>query len=336
MVNGKCNLVSILVAAYNAEQYIHQCLDSLLAQTHKDWEALCVDDCSTDNTLSILNEYAKKDARIKVIHLNENQGQAKARNIAIQQGTGELFCFLDSDDWFAPDSLEKAVNIFEANQQADCVLFRLIKTYPEGKEEEYTMDSAFPLTGEEAFRKSLDWSVHGVYMVRADIQREIPYDDTCRSYSDDNSTRLHYLRSREVHLSEGIYYYRQNPTSVSHIEDTSRFNFLLANEHMQQMLQDMHMSDDILNLHELVRHNNLMGAYLFFCEHRKSWSDADRQYSLSLMHRIWSTIQPQRLKGNPRHHRFGYLHCPSWPLYRLQEEVFYWLRKVMGKKGISN
>lgn len=320
--------VSVLIAAYNAEEYLRPCLDSMLSQTHQDWEALCVDDCSSDSSLQILEEYSARDARIKVIPLSENQGQAKARNIAILQATGDLFCFLDSDDWFEPDALEAAVRVFETNENADSVLFRLVKNYPDGKEEEYPMSATFPLSGKDAFRLSLNWDVHGVYMVRGDIQREIPYDDTSRSYSDDNSTRLHYLRSRQVCLSDGVYHYRQNPKSVSHVNDVSRFNFLLANEHMQQMLLDMKMPSDILNLHECVRHRNLMGAYLFFCEHRSSWSKSDRDYALRVMRRIWNTISPSRLRGGIPSH-FGYLHCPSWLLYRIQEEAFYLLRKIL-------
>lgn len=320
--------VTILVAVYNAEKYLHTCLDSLLAQSHTDIEIMCVDDCSTDSSLSILTEYAKKDDRIHVIHFDRNQGQATARNVAISLGTGDLFCFLDSDDWFAPDSIEKAVKVFEGNANADCVLFRLRKVYADGKEEEYGMDCKFPLSGEEAFRKSLDWSIHGVYMVRADIQHAILYDDTCRSYSDDNTTRLHYLRSRQVDICSGTYFYRQNPQSVSHINNISRFNFLKANEHMQQMLREMKMPDDILNLHEQVRMNNLIGCYLFYCKNRSGWSKSDRSYAFNELKRIWKSIEPARLKSQTR---FGYMRCPSWTIFRLQEELFYFLRTLLRK-----
>lgn len=320
--------VTVLVAVYNAEKYLNACLDSLLAQSYTNLEIMCVDDCSTDSSLSILNDYAQKDNRIHVIHLDENQGQAKARNIAIKQSTGDLYCFLDSDDWFATDSIEKAVKVFESNKNADCVLFRLNKVYEDGKEEEYKMDCAFPLQGTDAFRKSLDWSIHGVYMVRASLQRDILYDDICRSYSDDNTTRLHYLRSREVDICEGTYYYRQNPQSVSHINNISRFNFLKANEHMQQMLRDMKMPDDILNLHEQVRMNNLIGSYLFYCQNRDKWSNTDRSFAQNELKRIWNTIEPKRLSSQTR---FGYMLCPSWTLFKIQEETFYFLRKLLGR-----
>ena len=71
--------VSVLVAVYNAKQWLPQSLGSLLSQTLQDIQVICVDDCSTDGSLTILNDYASRDQRFEVIHLEENQGQARAR-----------------------------------------------------------------------------------------------------------------------------------------------------------------------------------------------------------------------------------------------------------------
>ncbi|MBQ2186601.1 MAG: glycosyltransferase family 2 protein, partial [Bacteroidaceae bacterium] len=89
--------VTILVAAYNASAYLRCCLDSLLSQTLDDFQAICVDDASTDDTLSILREYHTRDHRIEVIHLSQNQGQAHARNIGLAQARGSYICMLDAD-----------------------------------------------------------------------------------------------------------------------------------------------------------------------------------------------------------------------------------------------
>ena len=93
--------ISILVAVYNAEKYLSQCLSSLLSQTLQDIEIICVDDASTDSSLNILNAYAKKDERIKVVHLPQNAGIAKARNAGLRISTGEYIAFVDSDDWLS-------------------------------------------------------------------------------------------------------------------------------------------------------------------------------------------------------------------------------------------
>ena len=103
-----CPKVTVLVAVYNAEKYIRKCLDSLIEQTLTDIQVVCVDDASTDNSLFILNEYAKKDNRIEIIALTENHGQAYARNQGLVKAKGQYVCFLDSDDWMSADCLEKA------------------------------------------------------------------------------------------------------------------------------------------------------------------------------------------------------------------------------------
>ena len=118
--------VSIIVAVYNAEKYLRECLDSLLRQTYQNIQILCVDDCSTDSSFEILNQYRLKDNRIDVVRLESNRGQAIARNVALRRADGEYVCMLDSDDWFSDDAIESAVKVFEDNSSADCVLFDLI------------------------------------------------------------------------------------------------------------------------------------------------------------------------------------------------------------------
>lgn len=89
--------ISVIVPVYNSENYIEHCIDSVLAQTHQDWELILVDDGSQDNSLSILQKYAEKDRRITVIH-QKNQGPGIARNTGIGYATGEYIVFIDSDD----------------------------------------------------------------------------------------------------------------------------------------------------------------------------------------------------------------------------------------------
>ncbi|MBO4665143.1 MAG: glycosyltransferase family 2 protein [Bacteroidaceae bacterium] len=314
--------LSILIATYNTEQYLPQCLDSLLAQTHEEWEAVCIDDCSTDGSLAILNDYASRDERFKVIHLDENQGQAKARNKGIAMCTGDIVCFLDSDDWFAPESVEKIVRCFEEHPKADSVLFKCIKVFPDGNKEEFINRSQFPLTGREAFERSLDWSIHGIYATRMDIQRKHPYDDTCRSFSDDNTTRLHYLASREVHQSDATYFYRQNPVSVSHQISIRRFDFLIANKHMQDMLREMGVDKSLLDLHERERWFNLLGCLRLFFKHKASFSKEEQSYVLSLMHTIWKDIDTSVLPVSVRFKPAYMPLRPFWHLFLLQEYLY--------------
>ena len=96
---------SIIIPVYNVESYLRQCLDSVLAQTFGDWEAICVNDGSTDGSAAILEEYATKNERFKVI-TQANGGLSAARNAGIKDAQGEYVLFLDSDDWLEPTALQ--------------------------------------------------------------------------------------------------------------------------------------------------------------------------------------------------------------------------------------
>ena len=98
--------ISVIVPVYNTEKYLEQCLDSLLSQTYKNLEIICVDDGSSDNSLEILEKYKKLDSRIIVI-AQENQGQSASRNKGLELATGNWITFVDSDDWVDVECYEE-------------------------------------------------------------------------------------------------------------------------------------------------------------------------------------------------------------------------------------
>ena len=100
--------ISVIVPVYNVEKYLARCLDSIINQTLADIEIICINDGSTDNSLEILNDYAKKDSRIKIID-QTNAGLSCARNAGMQIAQGEYIGFVDSDDWIDLDFYEKLV-----------------------------------------------------------------------------------------------------------------------------------------------------------------------------------------------------------------------------------
>ena len=104
--------ISVIVPVYNTEQYLAECLDSVLAQTFQDIEIICVNDGSPDNSAAILSEYAKKDPRIKVI-TQENKGLSAARNAGLAMAQGEWIYLIDSDDMLPSYALEVLYNIAE-------------------------------------------------------------------------------------------------------------------------------------------------------------------------------------------------------------------------------
>lgn len=136
--------ISAIVPVYNSEDYIKRCVDSVLAQTYDDWELILIDDGSKDNSLSIMQEYEKKDSRIHVIH-QENAGPGLARNAGIQRATGSLIVFIDSDDrikehYFEQLSKKEEDVIFIDINQID-EEFRILKTEYMSKYRNLSKDS---------------------------------------------------------------------------------------------------------------------------------------------------------------------------------------------------
>lgn len=114
-------LVSVIVAAYNIEQYLPRCLDSLLAQTCKSLEIVLIDDGSTDRTPEICDKYAKENESIKVVH-RENGGLSAARNLGVRVAKGDFIGFVDGDDWVEPQMYEEMLKacLLEDAQIAIC------------------------------------------------------------------------------------------------------------------------------------------------------------------------------------------------------------------------
>lgn len=106
-------LVSIIMPSYNTAQYIRESIQSVLNQTYQNWELIIVDDCSTDNTDEIVTSI--KDERIKYYHNDKNRGAAISRNRALREAKGRWIAFLDSDDLWMPEKLEKQISFMENN-----------------------------------------------------------------------------------------------------------------------------------------------------------------------------------------------------------------------------
>ncbi|MGM9538470.1 MAG: glycosyltransferase [Candidatus Onthomonas sp.] len=172
--------VSVIMPVYNAEQYIRQTLDCLLVRNETQFEVICVDDGSTDDSLAILREYEAKDSRVRVF-TQPNGGAGAARNNGMQYARGEYLSFLDADDFFEPDMLRLAYDRAHT-LDADIVVFRCDQYYENTKSFapcQYTInDSLLPLTQpfagqdieQDVFKAFVGWAWDKLF--RADFVRE--------------------------------------------------------------------------------------------------------------------------------------------------------------------
>lgn len=132
--------VSVIVPVYNAERYLAECMESLVQQTMMDMEILCVDDGSTDHSADILNEYCRKDERIRLIHNSCNMGEVAARNKALKVATGEYILFVDADDYIEKETTEE-LYIHSIQSNADMCYLGLQKHLEEGIKEDTVPES---------------------------------------------------------------------------------------------------------------------------------------------------------------------------------------------------
>lgn len=333
--------ISIIVAVYNEEKYLRQCLDSLIHQSLKDIEIICIDDASEDSSPDILQEYASKDSRIHLLKNEKNIGQAKSRNRGIDIATGEYICYLDGDDWFNLDSLQIILSTFAIHPEADCVLFNLVKkTTQEPTQNLEDTSNSLPLkeefgagifSGQEAFLLSIDWRLHGVYAAKNWLFKTYPYDTSTRYYSDDNTTRIHYLHSNKVVCSNAVYNYRQHKEAGTTKISIHTFDHILANLSLKDQLIKEKVSKEALSTLEIYRLYNLLGAYKNYFLYQNSFTQEEKQEIHSRMRKVLSTIDTTIIPSEIKY-RFGYYPFKNYTFFCLQQNIFWFLRRLLGKK----
>jgi len=129
-------LVSIITPSYNSQRFIKETIDSVLAQSYQDWEMIIVDDCSNDDSVKYIQKLIKDEARIILLSLKKNVGAAQARNKALEVAKGKYIAFLDSDDIWLPEKLEKQLAFMQKNNHV--FIFTSYTPISEDGTEEYS------------------------------------------------------------------------------------------------------------------------------------------------------------------------------------------------------
>jgi len=204
--------VSVIVPVYNVECYIENCLNSLIAQTFKSWEAILVDDGSPDRSGDICEEFAACDPRFRVVH-KMNGGQSSARNLAIPIANGEYYFFLDSDDYLHSDALQHLLTL--ANQSgADIIQCGYIR----GSE------TLFPInTAKEVVRSYDNHSIFTAFaakvipwgkLYKRSVIGDIRFPEGLINEDDFTTWKFYYNAPKTVITSKPLYYYTINPNST--------------------------------------------------------------------------------------------------------------------------
>ena len=208
---------SIIIPVYNVAPYLRECLDSVLGQTFVDWEAICVDDGSTDDSATILDEYAEKDSRFRIFH-NVNAGVSAARNIALDMAKGTYIAFLDGDDLFSDGLLLNVLSVIRPGTVA--VRFKFEK-FNHGVDwitsQHKPVDSAVIDISKNLEMESYDsplWS----WIYRRDHIGSLRFDERLETYEDVKFLCLFLLNCASEYVDTNIIGigYRQRTSSLVH------------------------------------------------------------------------------------------------------------------------
>lgn len=199
-------MVTVIMPAYNCERFLEEAVESVKAQTYREWELLIIDDCSTDNTKEIAEKLADNDRRIRTIHNKENIGVSKTRNRGIQEAVGDWIAFLDSDDVWEPEKLERQLKL-TADRDADIVYCSYDLIDDMGK----TIHKAFIVPEETSFRSMLTASVIScsTAMIRTPLLKENLFNPYV--YHEDYLLWMELLRNESKAIGDArvLAHYRQ-------------------------------------------------------------------------------------------------------------------------------
>jgi len=229
--------LSIIVPIYKTEQYLSQCIDSILNQTFKDFELILVDDGSPDKCPVICDNYAKKDKRIKVIH-KQNGGLVSARKAGLAQATGQYIGFVDSDDWIKLDMYEKMCRVAKTSN-ADIAICRIILVYDDYNvnyneyiksgyyNKQQLIEKVYPkmICTDKFYNFGLSPAVWCKIFKKDILDKNLPHVHNDITVGEDTVCSYPCLLDAEsvVIIDDYLYYYRQVVTSMTKSYDAKFF-----------------------------------------------------------------------------------------------------------------
>jgi hypothetical protein len=206
---------SVIIAARDAERTLHETLDSLLAQTDPEWEALVVDDGSTDATPHIIADYAARDDRVAAL-ASTGVGASAARNLALTRAEGERLLFLDSDDWVDERFLARMNRALDENGDAVAAYCGYHRVMPSGRQTPSFSDPRVGTNPFEMFARSCATKIHAVLVEREAVLAIGGFDPLLRTCEDwDLWQRIARSGRRWTHVDEALSYYRASDHSLT-------------------------------------------------------------------------------------------------------------------------
>lgn len=245
--------ISIIMPVYNGDAFLKETIESLLAQTYKNFELVCVDDSSTDNSLELLMGYAECDPRIRVFTKPNEKLASFGVKFGLEKAVGKYYMYSSQDDLYSIDLLEQLAEK-ASKYDADVVVPNLV-CYSGDKEDNSlrtfwseTIPDRDNMTNIDAFVLSLDWKLHGFCLFRTSLARKVGIY-TFNYNSDEYTARKLFLSCRKFAFCNGIFYYRiNNPDAITKKMSIKLYDVFETNEKLEILAQEQNVNRNIILL----------------------------------------------------------------------------------------
>ena len=297
--------ITIIIPVYNAQPFLKECLDSVYKQTYKDWRCLIVNDGSTDESQSIIDEYCAKDKRFNFVFKENEKSAAKARAFAFDYINSEWVIFVDADDTIAVDCIEK-LTARQEETGADIVVGRRVGCSIDLKEELWRIptdnfDMSRILTGREACSLTLGgWQIGGITLFKRDLDKGL----VAGAYmnSDEYLERLRLLRANKVAFVDANYYFRKN-IGTSDMISVRMFDRTLVDMQLEKfVLHNFSDNEKIIKTLTWQRLFNLIYLEADYKKNRIIFTNEERKHIVRILKQSYNGLHRLRtIRYVPKH-----------------------------------
>lgn len=327
--------ISIIVPVYNAACVLKETLDSIENQTFNDWECVIVNDGSKDNSLSIIEEYAKRDKRF-VCYSTQNSGCADIpRTFGVIQAQSKFVLYMDADDVLSSDYICQALKRLQ-DTNADIVFGQLIGSISQLDGELYriplhTFDKSKIIPGRDAFKMTIDgwaFSANGMLVNKSLYHGIIP---GCYMNSDEFTSRQVIFKAKAVAFHNGIYKYRNHNASISRKLSPRLFERLIVDKQIEDFVNENYFADsDVAIKERRSRFFNMVNLQALFDSKKKHLSKEKRKWISCQLIDSYNSQDFNRLRKELRKpYVWGF--CTSYTMYRICVPIYCLIRKLKGK-----
>lgn len=318
-------ILSFVVPTYNVEEFLAECLDSLINQdlARDSYEIIVINDGSTDQSLSIAERYAEQNSNIKVITQN-NRGLSMTRNRGVEEASGRYIWFIDSDDWIAANCLQKIIEKIEKNNFPDMVAISRLKYLPNERTEEYIENSTDGIGGKEFLYKRIYQAPAQCYLFKKEFIKNHNLAFKSGIYHEDAefTPRALFYAKKMAFVPDIIYFHRHREKSITTLANYKRCdNLVTVAESLNNFkLQNCKIEKDI-NIFDLIIAYTLI--YLFSVLYE--FGDDKKSIEFISKLRKKSEITKSLLLSKKTNFKMGYYILEAspklfWRLYSIMEK----------------